>query len=407
MRERRPSLRHVPTQVDHPDLNLDDLNNDNPADQVDDPDVDTGETGGDVKPDELDEPVRPSRWGWLKGRRSAPGVDRFATSTGTRLVAVLIFIGIGCGPVALWSAATASNQPVTQPVVSATSGIDDRAETRAGEAATALVRTWLSASSVDADTLAGMVQVNPGPINLPDKSPVPPTWVDVADVEQADAGMWRVTVTAGGGAAGQIAAFAVLVTASDAGASAVALPARVPLPAGFVRPDISDAAAGMPVSGPIAQTVSGFLTALLAAGPGDQLSRWTSPTSTIRPVGSVCDAVTLSQLLGPQDPPAHPADNTEISVMATASCKTHTHTSQDLTEIEQYPLVLRARAGRWEVDRYTTSAPGAPVSNPTPQATSNASTSSTNSPLTSSPAISTPSAPRSTPATSTDANGGG
>lgn len=302
---------------------------------------------------------RPGRWAWLRGRRTAPGVEQFVTSTGTRMVAALIFVGIACGPLALlWQAASGAR--TVAPTAVQSTGPDPRAAIRAGAAATALVQTWLIASVDDADRLAAMVQVDPGQIDLPTKRPTPPDWVAVADAEPVGPDLWRITVTAAGGTAGPSATFAVLVTATDAGAAPVALPARIQSPAEYVSEGLTDAATGMAATGPVADTVTGFLNALVVT-TDDQLARWVSPDSQLRPVGPVCDSVKLTQLLGPDGLPEQPADGSQISILATASCSTG-HS----TQTQQYPLILKARAGRWEVDRYATTAPGQPVNPTTP-----------------------------------------
>lgn len=315
----------------------------------DDPDGWTEVDAGVAEP-----PAAPARFGWLKGRSKTPGVGEVVTSVTTRIVAFVLVCGCLAGPAALiWAAVGRSPQAVVQ----AAASDDQRAPQRAAASAQSLVRVWLSSGTEDADQLASMVQVPPADIRLPKEPPTPPAWVDIASIDPSGQGEWRITITAGGGLAGEASAYAVLVTATPDGASPVSLPAQVPMPPRGDRPEITEAvsqAASLPVTGNLSDTVAGFLSAMLTSTSTEQLARWTSPQSTIVGVGVICSKAQLQQILGPQDPPENPADGVEISVLASVSCTQKAGSVQS----QQYPLILRGRAGRWEVDRYSSTPPG-------------------------------------------------
>lgn len=344
--------------------------NDNPGD-----DQDAGGESGDVTRTEAaprratePPPAAPrlgeglaAWWQELGGRRG--GVGGFTTSASTRLFLVAILGAVVAGPVALLS--HLSRPPQVAPAVSAAAPAvaDVGQASRASSTATRLVRVWLSAGVQDRDRVADLVMVPPQSVQLPAVRPKPPTWLEVAAVDQTAVGEWRVLVQAGGGLAGPAATYLVLVQVNDTGAAAVSLPARVTAtaPPTAAPPNL----ATIRLRHPAADAVSGFTTSLLTADL--KLSRWVSPDSTLQPGPKACQAVTLTQVLSNTADP-EPADGTELTVLATVTCTVTkaTATRPVVAQPLQYPLVLRARDGRWEVVRYAESAlrPANPTTRP-------------------------------------------
>lgn len=306
-------------------------------------------------------PTAPHRLAGLRRRTTGPGVGEFAVRSTARLFLLIVLAGIVCGPLALILSSRPRHAAAATAADSTAPAVDLAGRTAAGSTATTMVRVWLSAGQADLSNLAGLVQVDISQADLPVKRPVPPTWVQVGQVARpgGDSGLWVVTVLAGGGgAAGSESAYRVLVREDGPGFTALTLPARVglPLPAGPL-PD-EDSGSALDTSGTVATTVAGFTDALLT-GSADSLSRWTSPGSSFTSTGHVCATTRLAGLLGPQASPApNPADGDEESVLATVSC---TLKNTGTVEAMQYPLVLKARAGRWEVLAYAQTPPGTPA----------------------------------------------
>ena len=361
------------------------MKGDNPRD-----DQDAGGESGDVNEEEAAprraaEPLpaapRPGEglavwWRELGGRRG--GVGGFTTSASTRLFLVAILGAVVAGPVALLS--ELSRPPRFAPAVSAAAPAvaDVGQASRASSTATRLVRVWLSAGVQDRDRVADLVVVPPQSLQLPAVRPKPPTWLEVAAVDQTAMGEWRVLVQAGGGLAGPAATYLVLVQVNDTSAAAVSLPARVTATA----PPATAAAnlTTVRLNHPAADAVSGFTTSLLT---GDlELSRWVSPDSTLQPGPKACQAVTLTQVLSNTSDP-EPVDGAELTVLATVTCTLSkaTATRPVVAQPLQYPLVLRARDGRWEVVQYADSTPR--PANPTTAAPSTAAPQLTSTPTSS------------------------
>jgi hypothetical protein len=140
-----------------------------------------------------------------------------------------------------------------------------------------------------------------------------------------------------------------------AGWTAVTLPAQV---AGPTRPGDMRTGYGqqLPNAGtPLADTLGRFFTALLTGGAGEDLARYTSPGSTIRPIlPAPYTAIRIDGLYATAD--AHvgaaggvgtvPADGTRIRVLARVAVRT----AEGQTEwLLSYPLTVAVRGGRWEV----------------------------------------------------------
>lgn len=302
------------------------------------------------------------------------GMGGFATSASTRLFFALIVGAVVAGPAALL--VELARPEVTPALTAAPSGpAAVGPASRAASAASQLVRVWLSAGSQDRKRVAALVMMPPQTLRLPVVRPKPPTWIEVAAVDQASAGEWRVLVQAGGGLAGQAATYLVLVQVSDTSAAAVSMPARVPAPA----PPHSTVTKLRTVrlSDPAAAAVSGFITSLLT---GDvELGRWISPDSALGPGPKACQAVAVTQVVSNTSDTTAGAGG-ELTVLATVDCTIvkASASRQLIAQPLQYPLVLRVRDGRWEVVRYADSTLQSAA--PTAAASSAASTADTPSP---------------------------
>lgn len=310
---------------------------------------------------------------WLNRRTTGPGMAELGTRLTTKAFFVLILAGVICGPVALILAS--HTQPVVAPAVasSAAPQTNPADSLAAGSTATEVVRTWLSADQADLSNLAALVQVDVSQADLPEKTPTPPAWAQVDTVTRPDSnsGLWVVNVLAGGGAAGKEAAYRVLVRQDDTGFSALSLPARVGLPAPAGDLPDEDAGYTLDTTSTAAVTVAGFANALLT-GSADSVSRWTSPGSSFPATGAVCRSTNLDALLGPETAPAPtPAGGDQVSVLATIRC---TQGTRGAVAAMQYPLVLKARAGRWEVFAYAQTPPGTIPLTPTAAADPSTST---------------------------------
>lgn len=96
-----------------------------------------------------------------------------------------------------------------------------------------------------------------------------------------------------------------------------------------------------------------------------ELSRWLSPDSSLQPGPQACETVKATQVLSNSAEPVL-ADGNELTVLATVDCTTTQGPGRSLiVQSLQYPLVLRARDGRWEVVDYADS-PLQPPSQPEP-----------------------------------------
>lgn len=306
-----------------------------------------------------DGPAMAGKRRWSGDRRakqlSGPrgGVGGFVTATSTRAFLVLMVGAIVAGPAALL---IELSRPEVAPAVTAVApaAAEVGSAARAGSTATHLVRVWLSAGNKDREQVAALVMMPPQTLQLPAVRPQPPTWVQVADVDQTTVGEWRVLVQAGGGLAGRAATYLVLVQVDDTTATALTMPARIPAPpAPTTRPaDLRT----VRLSDPAAAAVSGFTTALLT-GDAD-LSRWVSPDSTLQPGPKACQTVTITQVLSNTADPT-PAAGSELTVLASVDCTITkaTESRQPVAQPLQYPLLLRARDGRWEVVRYADATP--------------------------------------------------
>lgn len=162
--------------------------------------------------------------------------------------------------------------------------------------------------------------------------------------------------------------------------SVAAAPAEVAAPAAAAGVALGYDQTDAATTGPLADTVTAFLTGYLT-GRGEDLARYTTPGHSIAPVTpATARTIRLDQLARTALPneqtadTAVPAGGTRVHVLATIATTNPAGLHQRLA----YPLLLTARAGRWEV----TAVEPAPVLDPTqpnaqPAATSSAPTVST------------------------------
>ena len=293
----------------------------------------------------------------LRQRTRGPGAHEFATRSSTRAFLVLIVLGVLSGPAALLLSSRTPPAPTAAPAAT-TGTVTDPADTiTAGSTAATLVRAWLSAGQQDLSSLAALTQLDVSQVDLPARRPTPPSWVQISSVTRpaTPGGLWTAVVLAGGGEAGTSSAWRVLIHQDQTGFSAVSLPARIGTPTAAGQLPGLDGTTQLDPAGTLGITVSGFAGALLT-GSADAVARWTSPAATFTPTGRVCAATTLAGLLGPQEVPDVPADGDRVAVLATIQC-TPTGAAGP-TQAMQYPLVLTARSGRWEVSAYADVLPG-------------------------------------------------
>lgn len=280
---------------------------------------------------------------------SASARDQVISSLATKaasgaLIGCLIAgpLGLAVGGLAFLQAAAPAPAPSTH--------VTDRSNVRAvaGEFAQRVVVAWLSATRDKPDVLAALV-ADRQLTSLPEVGYTVsnPT---VAAITSHD-GVWSVRVAATVTDARKQTArrfYQVPVTVSGGQNPAVAaltLPSPVSAPA--VRTGVSLAyRTQVDTSGPVAATVSQFLTAY-TAGEGD-VTRYVTPgvqMSAISPAPYTSVKVDDLTAVGDVDPSANPADGQVLRVLVSASA---TVTRQQVTALS-YALTLKARAGRWEV----------------------------------------------------------
>ena len=252
-------------------------------------------------------------------------------------------------------AAASSGSPPTAPAEVA----DTRGEQAAVEEfATRFVTTWLSVTNDTAeDELAGLVEI-------PDAAQFPAEGMRasdpaIADVRQAGTGIWSVTVAVtaipAGADQGVRRFFQVPIVYDDGRLAALALPAPVAAPTMADLPSL-EYPSDLSPSDPAWQTVSGFMSALLA-GKGD-ITRYLTPGTHVSPVSPApYGAIRIDHLAAAVDlgvePAREPADGEELAVLVTVT-GLESRTSADGLSM-QYALVLTGRDGRWEVTEVETS----------------------------------------------------
>lgn len=262
----------------------------------------------------------------------------------SKIVMIAMMVGIVCGPLALAYATFTARKPAPAPAAAETS--TDTATRPVEQAAQALVRTWLSASSDDADTVAGMLVQTPSQMQLPKDRPQAPTAVEVVEVTQVDPSLWRVDVAASWPNATRAReTYRVTVTQVDESAAVLALPARV------ATASPSKDVAGQELerlspTSPAAVTSTGFVTALLTGAQQD-LNRWIAPNSTVDAVTpAACEQVEVQEVsaLDSSVPPT-PGNGDTVRVGVDLTCsKFGNETAM------HYWLDLTGRDARWEVN---------------------------------------------------------
>lgn len=331
----------------------------------------------------------------------------FGTSLATRAVHIALVGCLATGPVALIYAATRVSSPVEQTLAAAPAPQTSTTSDTVQAAATAqrLVVAWLTASEADGPTLEAQLLEPDSSIDLqlPTTRPAAPSRVWTENVEALTINRWAVTIGAQGGSAGTGTYYLVPVQVEASAAAALTLPARTPGPvkASVGSLDATDPPLAIAAADPASVTVSGYLDALLA-GSGD-LDRWTSPGATLTAISPApCRSVDVQEVTTAADQmPTASVDDTQLTVLAVATCTAPPvkaagtgATQVAASTVSQYPLVLCARGGRWEVSATNPALtdPTAPASTPQSASTPASSPSTTGSATTTASAPVTPTA---------------
>lgn len=314
------------------------------------------------------EPRPGRRLGHGRGARATParpvGEWTFGASLATRAVHIALVGCLATGPVALIYAAAHASSPVEQVSAAAPTPQTSTTSDTVQAAATAqrLVVAWLTASEADGPTIEAQLFEPDSSIDLqlPTTRPAAPSRVWTENVEALTINRWAVTIGAQGGPAGTGTYYLVPVQVDASGAAAaLTLPARTPGPvkASVSSLDATDPPLAIAAANPASVTVSGYLDALLA-GSGD-LDRWTSPGATLTAISPApCRSVDVQEVTtaAADQIPTASVDGTQLSVLAVATCAASPvkaagtgATPVGASTVSQYPLVLRARGGRWEV----------------------------------------------------------
>lgn len=349
--------------------------------------------------------------------RRAPSWTPPATKAAlfTTLGKVAIWGMLGCGPLALITAAVASPNPAS---TATSTGPPARSPLAPAGWAELYVAAYLQAG----DNSTAVQQFFPAaPPSLRSAGRRQAARTVTVAASEVNPGYWSVTVAAdvmdtsgpttksagvhyfmvpvlalggpesgGTGAAGRRPGFV-----------ATALPAEVAAPSVSGAPELGYDGTTPITRGPLQDTISQFLNAYLA-GSGD-LGRYLSPSTQLHPVTPApyrsvqVTSINAKGQLADADSSV-PADGTVTHVLATVDAVDSAQQRWPLT----YALALTARAGRWEVTRMQNAPALAPSTDPrtSPPITSP----SPDTPATSSPAAPVPEtpAPNPTPPPATD-----
>ena len=320
-----------------------------------------------------DQPATPpsSSGGGDDGEDPPPQVVEWSNGPAliTKAWGALLALALLAGPAALvWTVLRPAPAPVA-----ATAGAESSAEqAAASERAVELVETWLRADSDDKQLLASLTNAPVG--SLPQEG-LTIRDSSVAQVEQADDGVWSVTVGVDvaepapgsspppGGAEADKQAEVPLVwvrryfqvpvlvdrtdtkwSGADLAVTALALPAPVPGPAAAADPPGLDYPETISPTSAAGQSVAGFLAAMVA-GDGE-ITRYLRPGTSISAIAPApYAAVAVTGIKGSHEVAEDPADD----------AGTHALTTVELERLDgekttaQYVLTLVARDGRWEV----------------------------------------------------------
>lgn len=283
--------------------------------------------------------------------------DRIAKAMKWGLVAAIV-----CGPVALVMGSCGGGEPAPRAVVSSPIvNLDQQA--RAQDFAQQFVVTWLQAGRDDEKVLAGYVDTDA--LALPNE----PAFVAT---DPRSAGFEELRTSGGqSGAVEQplfLPTYVATVSVSVRPVKGDEVPVRryYQVPVIFIGDNMRATNAPSPVAGPVkapkvqlgyrdqvsldstlGASVSQFLTALLA-GQGD-LTRYTTPGMKIRAVSPApYSSVELANLVTSEDLGDGldaPAEGRTVRALVTANAIDGAGGAVTV----QYPLTLKARAGRWEI----------------------------------------------------------
>ncbi|MFI8525163.1 hypothetical protein ACIGB8_11980 [Promicromonospora sukumoe] len=288
----------------------------------------------------------------------------------TKAWGALLALALLAGPAALvWTAL----RPEPAPVAAAAGAASTTETAAATERAVELVETWLRADSNDQQLIASLTNA---PVGTLPKEGLTIRDSSVAQVEEAENGVWSVTVgvdvaepapgstppPSGGQAKGEQAEVAlvwvrryfqvpVLVDRTDTkwsgpelAVTALALPSPVPGPAAAADPPDLDYPETISPTSAAGQSASGFLAAMIA-GDGE-ITRYLAPGTSVSAITPApYSAVAVTGIKGSHEITENPADGDGTHALLTVEL---TRLDGDKTTA-QYVLTLVARDGRWEV----------------------------------------------------------
>lgn len=280
----------------------------------------------------------------------ASATHQVGSTLATKASTTLLISCLLAGPAGLVAGGLALAS-TSAPTPATSAKVVDESGTRAiaGEFAERLVVTWLTTGRDHQDQLTALMSASVN-VTVPDE-PFSVTDPSVAGIANVD-GVWSVTVAAtvtdqrkqSGRRYYQVP---VLVTAAGA-VSGLALPTPIAGPVVTPGPGLNYQVQ-VPGTGPVAQTISQFLTAY-AAGTGD-VTRYLTPGVQIRAIDPapyatvmVTDLRAITSAAG-VDTTGTPKDGSTLRVLVTATGVVST--TQQISA--SWALTMTARAGRWEI----------------------------------------------------------
>lgn len=245
--------------------------------------------------------------------------------------------------------------------------------------ATSYLTAWLSAGEGDQDTLRRFTgaDVDLGGID-PDSARADAVWP--LSTTRTPSGAWSVLLAArlhwlpaGKPRDGGMHYFRVAVRVSGSSCTTLGTPIEVTAPSAPTPPPLGYSETDVADDGPLGDTVTEFLSSYLT-GRGD-VTRYSSPgtrfTPVVPPPATAVELTRLDRTELPGDDEDEeervPADGTRVHVFATVTVTG----DAKLRLLPSYPLLLTARAGRWEVSAIEPAPltePAAPSTSPTPAA---------------------------------------
>ncbi|MDN5666841.1 MAG: conjugal transfer protein [Renibacterium salmoninarum] len=149
------------------------------------------------------------------------------------------------------------------------------------------------------------------------------------------------------------------VYSGQAGMKVSLLPAPITAPMTATFPTLKYIA-NIPLAGPVGETMQAFFSAYLS-GQGD-LTRYVSPGSKLQAVTPApYNSVTVRSITATGEVPSAPADGSKLEVIVTVRLAAGSEAGSS----SDYPLVLVARASRWEISEIS-AGPQISTSQPTP-----------------------------------------